>query len=405
MDINPAKLRIIEITEYENKSFTLDEIPYSAGVELYEKYKTQVDIEFPTYTTKGYWKLKAKGWVGYIPVTPKLHLKINPKVPIQNLFGMLEYAYNLKGFRFLEGLMNCESLEDFYKNLAHILADKILERCRKGLYRTYLPKIQQLYYVRGRLDVQQIIQKPWNVKLKCNYEEHTADVKENQILAWTLYIIGLSSLCSERVSPTVRKAYHALQGLVTLQPCSAEDCIARQYNRLNPDYELLHNLCRLFLENSSPSHKRGNYKTLPFLADMAHLYELFVAEWLKKNTPQGYFFKQQHPIEISQNRHFNIDILLCDADTGKTIAVLDTKYKAPEQAGNTDIHQMISYANTTKCKQAFLIYPKDLTQALDIKSDEIRVRSLTFSLDDNLDRAGQTFLKNLLLLIPSESHQ
>ncbi|MFN6487195.1 5-methylcytosine restriction system specificity protein McrC [Nostoc sp. DedQUE02] len=91
-----------------------------------------------------------------------------------------------------------------------------------------------------------------------------------------------------------------------------------------------------------------------------------------------------------------------DAATGKTIAVLDTKYKAPELAGYTDIHQMISYANTTKCKQAFLIYPKDLTQPLGVKSDQIRVRSLTFSLDDNLDRAGQTFLKNLFLLIPSE---
>jgi len=328
-----------------------------------------------------------------------LHLKINPKVPIQNLFGMLEYAYNLKGFRFLKGLMDCESLEDFYNNLAHMLADKILERCRKGLYRTYLPKTQQLSYVRGRLNVQQIIQKPWNVKLKCNYEEHTADVKENQILAWTLYIIGRSSLCSERVSPTIRKAYHALQGLVTLQPCSVEDCIARQYNRLNEDYELLHNFCRFFLENSSPSYEIGNYKTLPFIVDMGHLYEFFVAEWLKKNTPQGYFFKQQYTTEISQNRQFIIDLLLCDAATGKAIAVLDTKYKALEQAVNTDIHQMISYANTTKCSQAFLIYPKDLTQRLDIKSDRIRVRSLTFSLDDNLDRAGQTFLKNLFLFL------
>ncbi|MHC5776363.1 McrC family protein [Nostoc sp.] len=407
MDINPAQPRIIELTEYENKLFQRDEIPYSAGVELYEKYKIQVDIEFPTYKTRENWKLKAKGWVGYIPVTPELHLKINPKVPIQNLFGMLEYAYNLKGFRFLEGLMDCESLEDFYNNLAHILAHKVLERCRKGLYRTYLPKTQQLSYVRGRLDVQQVIQKPWNVKLKCDYEEHTADIKENQILAWTLYIIGRSSLCSERVSPTVRKAYHALQGLVTLQPCSAKDCIAIQYNRLNPDYQLLHNLCLFFLENISPSHESGNYKTLPFLVDMAHLYELFVAEWLKKNTPEGYFFKQQHPIEISQNRHFNIDILLCNAATGKTIAVLDTKYKAPELGGNTDIYQMISYANTTKCKQAFLIYPKDLPQPLDIKSDQIQVRSLIFSLDDNLDRAGQTFLKNLFLFSESSqnSHQ
>ncbi|MEH1985566.1 MAG: hypothetical protein V7K80_07985 [Nostoc sp.] len=43
-----------------------------------------------------------------------------------------------------------------------------------------------------------------------------------------------------------------------------------------------------------------------------------------------------------------------------------------------------------------------MTQPLDIKSDQIRVRSLTFSLDDNLDRAGQTFLKNVFFLLSSE---
>ncbi|MBG1239870.1 hypothetical protein [Nostoc sp. NZL] len=132
MYTNPAKPIIIELTEYENKLFQRDEIPDSVGVELDDKYKTQVDIEFPNHKTRQHWKLKAKGWVGYIPVTPELHLKINPKVPIQNLFGMLEYAYNLKGFRFLEGLMDCESLENFYNNLAHILADRVLLEFRLG---------------------------------------------------------------------------------------------------------------------------------------------------------------------------------------------------------------------------------------------------------------------------------
>ena len=398
MDINPVKHRIIEITEYQDKSFTHQEIPDSVGQELYDKYKKQIDIEFPSYTTRNQWRLKSKGWVGYIPVNPEFGLKINPKVPIKNLFGMLEYAYNLKDFRFLDGLMDCESLQEFYSYLANLLAQKILERCRKGLYRTYLPKTEQLAYVRGRLDMQQVIQKPWDVKLKCHYEEHTADIAENQILAWTLYIIGHSGLCSDRVSPTVRKAYHALQGLVTPQPYRVEDCIDRQYNRLNEDYLILHNLCRFFLDNSSPSHEMGNHKTLPFLIDMARLYELFVAEWLKKNAPPNYSFKQQHLIDVGQNRQFILDILLCDAVTGKALAVLDTKYKSPEKAANSDIHQMISYANTTNCKQAFLVYPVDLKQPLYIKSNDIQVRNLTFSLNDHLDRAGQTFLNKLLSL-------
>ncbi|OUL28108.1 restriction endonuclease [Nostoc sp. RF31YmG] len=399
MDVNPVKHRIIEITEYQDKLFTHQEIPDSVGKELYDKYKTQIDIEFPSYTTKYQWRLKSKGWVGYIPVNPEFGLKINPKVPIKNLFGMLEYAYKLKDFRFLDGLMNCESLQEFYSYLAHLLAQKILERCRKGLYRTYLPKTEQLAYVRERLDMQQVIQKPWDVKLKCHYEEHTADIADNQILAWTLYVIGHSGLCSDKVSPTVRKAYHALQGLVIPQPCCAEDCIGRQYNRLNEDYQILHILCRFFLDNSSPSHEMGNHKILPFLIDMARLYELFVAEWLKKNAPPNYSFKQQHLIDVGQNRQFILDILLCDAATGRPLAVLDTKYKSPEKTANNDIHQMISYANTTNTKQAFLVYPIDLKQSLNIKSNDIQVRNLTFSLDDNLDRAGQTFLNKLLSLL------
>ncbi|AFZ24397.1 McrBC 5-methylcytosine restriction system component [Cylindrospermum stagnale PCC 7417] len=396
MHINPAQSRIIQITEYETKSFQHDEISDLAGIELYEKYKIQVDVEFPNYKTRNKWQLKAKGWVGYIPLNSGFALKINPKVPIQNLLGMLEYAYNLKSFSFLEGLINCESIEDFYNRLAYILAQKIIERCRKGLYRAYVPKIEQLAYARGRINLQQIIQKPWNVKLKCEYEEHTADIIENQILFWTLFNIGHSRFCSEKVSLIVRQAYHAMQGMVTLQLCNSADCIHRQYNRLNEDYRILHYLCRFFLENIGPSNERGNHKILPFLVEMARLYEMFVTEWLKENTPQGYFFKQQHLMQIGQNRQFSIDLLLCDAATGKTLAVLDTKYKTPEKAASSDIHQMISYANTTQCKQAFLIYPKDLTQPLNIKSDNIQVRSLTFSLENNLNHAGQTFLKNLL---------
>ncbi|BAY64820.1 McrBC 5-methylcytosine restriction system component-like protein [Calothrix brevissima NIES-22] len=395
MDINPVKHRIIEITEYQDKLFKYQDIPDSVGQKLYDQYKTQIEIEFPSYKTRNQWRLKSKGWVGYIPVNSEFALRINPKVPIKNLFGMLEYAYNLKDFRFLDGLMACESLQEFYNYLAHLLAQKTLERCRKGLYRTYLPKTAQLAYVRGRLDIQQVIKKPWDAKLKCHYEEHTADIAENQILAWTLYIIGHSTLCSDTVSTTVRKAYHALQGLVTLKPYRAEDCIGRQYNRLNEDYQILHILCRFFLDNSSPSHETGNHKTLPFLIDMARLYEIFVAEWLHKNVPKDYVIKQQYQIEVGQNRQFILDILFCDS-AGKPLAVLDTKYKAPEKAANSDIHQMISYANTTNSQQAFLVYPIDLKQPLNIKSNDIQVSSLTFSLDDNLDSAGQTFLNQLL---------
>jgi 5-methylcytosine-specific restriction enzyme subunit McrC len=389
--------RIIELTEYIPRDLEREEITPEIEEALWRNYRNQVKVESPSFQTGGNWKLTAQGWVGHIPLTPEFHLALLPKVQLKNLFGMLEYAYQLKSFRFLEGLIDCQSLEDFYSQLAYLLARRILDRGRKGFYRAYVPKTGQLAYVRGRLNIRQAIQKPWDVKLNCHYEEHSGDIEENQILAWTLFIVGRSGLCSERVSPTVRQAYHTLQGFVTLQPISPKDCVGRLYNRLNEDYRPLHALCRFFLESSGASHERGDRTMLPFLVDMAKLYELFVSEWLQENPPQGFFFKKQHPVEIGQNRYFRIDLILCHAPTGEARVVLDTKYKAPDRAADTDIYQMISYAKATRCSEAFLIYPIDLREPLDIIASDIRVRSLTFSLEDDLDRAGQAFLQKLLV--------
>jgi 5-methylcytosine-specific restriction enzyme subunit McrC len=387
--------QIIELTEYKTASFEQYSIPESVGEKIYQNYDKEIDIEFPNFKTKYQWHLKSKGRVGHIPITPGFQIAIRPKVPINNFFGMIDYAYNLK-IKFPQGSIQCQSLEESYERLANILAQKTLERCRKGLYRDYLSKTERLAYIRGRVDLRSAVQKPWDVKLKCHYNEQTGDIEDNQILAWTLFIIGRSGLCRESVSSTVRKAFHALQGFVTLKHFKSEACIDRNYHRLNQDYQLLHALCRFFLDNTGPSHERGDREMLPFLIDMANLYEQFVAEWLKANTPKGFFVKQQHRVTHDQNYFDRIDLLLGDSETKKVQYVLDTKYKAADKVDSDDRHQIVAYANALKCQNAILVYPQNLKQPLEIKHGEIRVRSLTFSLDSDLHEAGKTFLTSLL---------
>ncbi|MFB2880406.1 McrC family protein [Floridanema aerugineum] len=386
-------LQDIELTEYSSKTFEINEIEYAIAETLWRNYDKEVTVDFPTPKTGNKWKLTAKGWVGHIPVTPDFHLSLLPKVPLGNLFRMLEYAYKLKSFCFLPGLVNCESLEEFYNNLAHVLAQRILDRCRKGFYRAYLPKTGNLAYVRGRLDMRQTIQKPWEVKLKCHYEEHTADIAENQILAWTLFIILRSGLCKERVLPKLRQAYHTLQGLVTLKPFKPEDCLGRNYHRLNEDYQPLHALCRFFLENTGPSHEKGDRTMLPFLIDMAKLYEVFVAEWLKENLPSHLFLKFQERINISDRISFKTDIVLYENSTESPRYILDTKYKTPTSPASDDVAQVIAYAVSKECQEVILVYPTSLKHPLDRLIGNIRVRSLTFSLNGNLEDAGKNFLK------------
>ncbi|MEO1430610.1 MAG: restriction endonuclease [Cyanobacteria bacterium J06633_8] len=390
------KIRIIQLTEYKTKILEAKEISSEVGIELYQKYNKQLDIDFPNYKTDDKWQLKAKGWVGYIPLNNELALKINPKVSIQNIFVMLEYAYKLKSFSFLKGLMNCDTLSGFYNHLADILAQLILERVRKGLYSTYISKTQRLASVRGRLDILETIKKPWNLKLKCHYLELTANIKDNQILLWTLFIISRSSLCSEKVSTIIRKAYHTLQPFITLEKFSSEDCSSLNYNPLNQDYKLLHYLCRFFLENTTPNYRNGNHKMLSFIVNMASLYELFIAEWLKLNLPANLIIKSQERVNIAKNIHFKIDLLLYDIATAKPRYILDTKYKTPDSPSSDDVAQVVAYAVSKNCSEVILIYPTTLTHPLDEFVGNIRVRSLTFSLNQNLDKAGNIFLKQLL---------
>jgi 5-methylcytosine-specific restriction enzyme subunit McrC len=395
-------MKILVLTEYQPLSIPRHEIPESVIDELQQKYSNQIEVTLHYSKAGEKWQLTSQGWVGYISLTPEFGIKLQPKVPIKNLFGMLNYAYNLKSFHFLEGLTDCQTLEEFYDRLATILASRICDRTRKGLYLTYQPKTNQLACIRGRIDVGYAIRKPWDTKLNCHYEDFTGDIEDNQILAWTLHCITRTDSCSDRVRPLVRQAYHSLQGFVTLQPFHGKDCIGRQYNRLNEDYRALHALCRFFLENSAPSSERGNYTTLPFLVNMANLYELFVAEWLKANLPNELILKVQEPIKISDTFNLHIDLVLCETETGITRYILDTKYKNPiTKPANADLYQVVTYATAKHSDEAVLIYPDCLDKPLDASIGNIRVRSLTFSLENDLEQAGQRFLHDLLVSSPS----
>lgn len=179
--------------------------------------------------------------------------------------------------------------------------------------------------------------------------------------------------------------------------------MGRQYNRLNEDYRPLHALCRFFLEQSGASHEIGDRTTLPFLVDMARLYERFVAEWLKAHRetvlqPLGFDIKFQQRVYVGQGKalYFDIDLVLQNMATGAAKYVLDTKYKASTTPVSSDIAQVVAYAEAKGCQEAILVYPTPLSEALDIRVGSIRVRSLIFSLAGDIEQAGYSFLQDLL---------
>jgi 5-methylcytosine-specific restriction enzyme subunit McrC len=390
--------RKIEIDEYKTARLGHNEIRESQGISLHKNFENQVDVVPPSAFNDHQWELTASGWVGFIPVDDDIGILLKPKVEIGNLFRMLEYAYDLESFEFLEDITDCSSLQDLYERLANILAQKVVSRGKKGLFRDYLRFEEQLPYLRGRWDVRRSMLRFWEPDVQCKYEEHTADVEDNQILAWTLLVIIRSGICSERVLPTVRKAYRMLRNTVRVSRIPASACINRLYNRLNGDYHPMHILCRFFLEQTGPTHEEGDRSILPFLVNMNALFERFVTRWLQAHLPPDLILRDQERVDIDDEGRikFRIDLVIMDAKTRVVKYVIDTKYKTPDHPDTSDISQVVSYAEATLCKEAILLYPATLKHPYDREIGRIRVRSLAFSLDKDLDEAGSDLLSMLV---------
>ncbi|MFM6397633.1 MAG: restriction endonuclease, partial [Planktothrix sp.] len=82
-------MKIIELIEYKPKFFKLEELEEAIADLICRNYSKYIEIEYPSPKTQKQYKLTAKSYVGFIPLTPDIQILLKPKVPIANLFRML----------------------------------------------------------------------------------------------------------------------------------------------------------------------------------------------------------------------------------------------------------------------------------------------------------------------------
>jgi 5-methylcytosine-specific restriction enzyme subunit McrC len=393
-----SEKKYLNLQEHKTTSFKASDITDDMYRVLHNNYSDCIQINSPSISTNYEWQLTPNGRVGFIPLPENTILNLIPKVQISNIFEMITYAYNLRSFKFLDELVRSEQFEGYFDKLANILANMINARVRKGLYCSYINKNEHINYIRGRINFPVYARLITKNIIPCCYEERSADIKENQVLLWTLKCILCSNLCSKNTSDLIRKAYRSLCRAVFLVPFRSHEAVCKSYHRLNSDYYPMHCICRFFLDHCTPSHMTGTHDVTPFLVNMPNLFESFVAEWMKAHLPQGYSIKaqEQYDFDPQGKISFKIDIVLYDEANDLVKAVLDTKYKLSNTPETSDIHQILAYAYAKKSKEAILIFPSDTTEHIDRTINEIRVRNVIFSLDGNLSDAGEKMLNNIL---------
>ncbi|HXF64306.1 MAG TPA: hypothetical protein VNK95_21940 [Caldilineaceae bacterium] len=401
---------VYTLVEQQPLALPAPALPEEAAAALWRRYRAQVEVEPPSFKTGGEWRLTSQGWAGFLPVTCQIGLLLQPKIALHDLFGMLEVAYDLRGFHVLDGVFAVTSLPALYERLALILARRVLARARQGFYRAYRQQNERITPLRGRIQLAEALRTPAEPALPCTYQEVTTDIDDNRILAWTLYTILRSGLCGPHSLPEVQRAFRLLAAQATLAPMPAAACRGRAYSRLNDDYRAMHALCAFILEHSGPGHQPGDQEMAPFLVDLARLFEQFVARWLATRLGDGYRVASQVRTRVGTagevnnaqaGLHFAIDLVVTDAQ-GRPRWVLDTKYKTPASGPDgADVAQVLAYAQVQGAPEAVLVYPAPLAQPLDVWVNGVRVRTLAYRLDGDLETAGAAFIAALCDDAPS----
>ncbi len=387
------------IEEYDDKHIPQSELSDTDIQYLDEELDSELELEGPSSLNNWNWVIRNEGYVGHIQLPENGSIELKPGIDLDNVFGMLEYAYDLSKFNLAEeDVYDSETVQDFYDKIASIFAKNVNKRRKQGLFRSYQDREEESQRIRGRIDFRKTVQKPWDPKAHVKYREMTSDNEENQILLYTLNRISRSDVPREDTLQKVRKGIRSLRGTISYREFESNDCVDRRYNRLNQDYQRMHALARLILDTSGPSHEEGDAEMIPYTVYMPDLYELFVARWLNENLPTGYSVDTQKHVDLGDTGLFyRIDVVLNDDATGETVAVLDTKYREPdnENPDTSEVNQVLGYAKKMETDRAVLVYPVKLDNRFPLQIDDVTIDCLQFDLKDDLENNGSKFLDSL----------
>lgn len=185
---------------------------------------------------------------------------------------------------------HCHSLENLLTTVLVNACDQLL---RKGLIREYRFREQEIYGIKGKINLTETIRnnKYKQGKTICNIDELTNNVLINQIIYSTLKRItklnNLDYKVRERVRKTIRK-YPRLQE-VNITKGTFERI---RLNRNNRFYALILNICKLIWQSALPSkNKDGKYEFVNFTEDdfrMNTLFERFLFIFCKQQCKEEY---------------------------------------------------------------------------------------------------------------------
>jgi 5-methylcytosine-specific restriction enzyme subunit McrC len=327
-------------------------------------------VEVVPTCRRGCYRLTPTGYVGTI-VLPTRRLVIRPKIPLANLFHLLDphHPPPIIDDR-ADTVAGTEALDFLAARLATLLA----ERTAVGLHRGYAERAERGVFLQGRIDVATQVRDGGIRKdaLHCRFEEFTADVPCNRVPKAVAELVLRSPLVSERARSALRVSLGGFDG-VQAAPLGPDAFAQAEPDRLTEAYRPLLDLCRLLAEGLAPGGREGGTVCPAFLLDMERAFEGYVTRGLVAafagRDRYGIGVQPWHvanrPVAGQPDIHLRPDVVVCR--DGRAVVVVDAKWKdlVGSPLVTDDVYQVLAYCTALGVGRAVLVYPGRRDQSWD----------------------------------------
>jgi 5-methylcytosine-specific restriction enzyme subunit McrC len=326
---------------------------------LLDSHRAHIEV-LPTGRRDRY-RLTALGCAGVL-VAPRCRLVIRPKIPLANLFAMLDPLVPVSAAEDTIAPNTGTEVLDF---LAGQLASRLAERVAGGLHRAYQQRSEQGTVLHGRIDLPAQLREAAGRKdrLHGQYDDFSADVPCNQVAKATAELLLASPLLGADVRGALRNALAGFEG-VSSAPLSPQLWENVQADRLPPEYRPLLDLCRLLVDGLAPGEAAGSTPAPSFLLDMERVFERHVT----RGVSDGFAGSRHYTVSVQRTHTVNRPVddrddvtvrpdLTIDRE-GQPLLVVDAKWKRlPKSLVTADLYQVLAYGTTLGAESVALVYP------------------------------------------------
>ena len=209
------------------------------------------------------------------------------EIPIQNIYYMLSYAYNNLKIN-QDILRESEYFENIYDLFARILIEAINSLIRRGFYKEYIVKSEDISSLKGKISISESIKRRTTIykKLNCQYDEFSSDVLFNQIIKTTMDDLIRINVVDNKLKKRLKRLRPFFNNINSIN-LNKQVFKSVMYHKNNKYYTLPITICELIFLTKLPKENNDDrilFKDFieRYKNEMGNLFENFVLNFYKK---------------------------------------------------------------------------------------------------------------------------